>query len=218
VKNIFIPQPKKGILISELLSFLNKKTFLQFKTLDNRYVTISFLDKYVSICGIVLDARLGTPLLLTSVKVKGYPLGTTTNNEGVFNLENVPVNATLNVSFNSFKTLEVSAKELFSNSICKPLFLEEESEELSEITIAQFLTLGLQKSTDGSIILNVEKFGILPGLTDPDILKTIKILPGVESVNESISNINVRGGTNDQNLKCIILVISLALFLRTILI
>jgi hypothetical protein len=35
---------------------------------------------------------------------------------------------------------------------------------------------------------------------EPDILQSIQALPGVESTNESIANINVRGGTNDQNL------------------
>jgi hypothetical protein len=200
VKDIFIKQPKKGISVTKVLSFLNKNTFLQFKTLDNRYITVSFLNKYISLCGIVLESQSLTPLLLASVKVNGSKLGTTTNNEGVFYLENIPINATLSISFNSFKTKEVSVKELFSNSACKMLFLEAAFEELSEIIIAQFLTFGLQKEADGSTIINVDKFGILPGLTDPDILKTIKILPGVESVNESISNINVRGGTNDQNL------------------
>jgi hypothetical protein len=53
---------------------------------------------------------------------------------------------------------------------------------------------------DGSTVLNTKAFGILPGLTDPDILQSIQTLPGVESTNESIANINVRGGTNDQNL------------------
>jgi hypothetical protein len=200
VKDLFIKQPEKGISVTKILSFLNKNTFLQFKTLDNRYITVSFLNKYISLCGIVLESQSLTPLLLASVKVNGSKLGTTTNNEGVFYLENVPINSTLSISFNSFKTKEVSAKELFSNSVCKVLFLEAAFEELSEIIIAQFLTFGLQKEADGSTIINVDKFGILPGLTDPDILKTIKILPGVESVNESISNINVRGGTNDQNL------------------
>ena len=200
VKDLFIKQPEEGISVTKILSFLNKNTFLQFKTLDNRYITVSFLNKYISLCGIVLESQSLSPLLLTSVKVNGSKLGTTTNDKGVFYLENVPINATLSISFNSFKTKEVSAKELFSNSVCKALLLEEAFEELSEIIIAQFLTFGLQKEADGSTIINVDKFGILPGLTDPDILKTIKILPGVESVNESISNINVRGGTNDQNL------------------
>ncbi|MFT7442302.1 MAG: hypothetical protein ACI9Q3_000669 [Maribacter sp.] len=200
IKNIFIEQPKKGISIEELLTFLNEKTFLQFKTLDNRYVTVSFLNKSISICGTILELESLAPFVLASVKVNGYNLGTTTNNEGVFYLKNVPVNATLSISFISFKTKVIAAKELFSNSSCKQFFLEEETEQLSEITMPKFLTSGLQKSADGSVVLNTEKFGILPGLIEPDILQTIKILPGVESVNESISTINIRGGTNDQNL------------------
>lgn len=200
VKNVFIDQPEKGISINELLSFLNEKTFLQFKTLDNRYITISFLNKIINVCGTILDGSSLEPLLLASVKVNGYQLGTTTNNEGVFSLKNIPVNSKISISFVGFKTKTITVKELFSNASCKELFLEEETEELSEIIIPKFLTSGLQKSVDGSTVLNTEKFGIIPGLIEPDILKTIKILPGVESVNESISNINVRGGTNDQNL------------------
>jgi hypothetical protein len=49
-----------------------------------------------------------------------------------------------------------------------------------------------------STVLN-KQFGILPGLIG-DILQSIQALPWWESTNESIANINVRGGTNDQNL------------------
>jgi len=37
-------------------------------------------------------------------------------------------------------------------------------------------------------------------LTEPDILQTVQALPGVESIDETVSNINIRGGSNDQNL------------------
>ncbi|WP_299064407.1 carboxypeptidase-like regulatory domain-containing protein [uncultured Polaribacter sp.] len=200
VENIQIVAPKTGISLNALLTYLNQKTFLQFKTLDNRYITVSFLNKTINICGNVLENQNLMPLALASVKVNGYNLGTTTNTNGMFYLQNVPVKSVITISYIGFKNLEISAKELFINPNCKQLYLEESSEILSEITMQKFLTSGLQKSTDGSTILNTEKFGILPGLIAPDILKTIKILPGVESVNESISNINVRGGTNDQNL------------------
>lgn len=199
VKNIFIEAPKPGITIHELLNYLNEKTFLHFKTLDNRYVTVSFLNKSIAICATVLDANSLTPLNLASVRVNNFNIGTTTNNEGVFYLNDIPVQATLSISFISYKTLEISAKDLFSVP-CKQLFLVEEIEQLSEISMPKLLTSGLQKNVDGSTVLNTEKFGILPGLIEPDILQTIKILPGIESVNESVSNINVRGGTNDQNL------------------
>jgi hypothetical protein len=37
-------------------------------------------------------------------------------------------------------------------------------------------------------------------LTEPDVLFTIQALPGIQSIDETVSNINVRGGTHDQNL------------------
>nr|WP_238354509.1 TonB-dependent receptor [Fulvivirga marina] len=40
----------------------------------------------------------------------------------------------------------------------------------------------------------------MPGLTEPDVLQTLQALPGIHSINETVSDINVRGGTNDQNL------------------
>ena len=200
IKNIFIEEPPEKTTVTELLSFLNKKTFLQFNTLDHRYITVSFLNKTVSICGTILDYTLSKPLLLAAIKVNGYPIGTTTNNRGVFYLKNVPIKSTISISYVGFKAKQIRAKELFMNSVCSSIFLTEKVEDLSEIIMPKLLTSGLQKKADGSIVLNTEKFGILPGLVAPDILKTIKILPGIESVNESISNINVRGGTGDQNL------------------
>jgi hypothetical protein len=78
--------------------------------------------------------------------------------------------------------------------------LKPSNEILSPVLITKYLTTGLQKYIDGSTVLNTKKFGILPGLIEPDILQSIQVLPGIESTNESIANINVRGGTNDQNL------------------
>lgn len=73
-------------------------------------------------------------------------------------------------------------------------------ERLDEVVIENYLTRGLSKNIDGKISIATQNFNILPGLTEPDILQTIQSLPGVISVDERISNINIRGGTNDQNL------------------
>ncbi|RED47595.1 TonB-dependent receptor plug domain-containing protein [Seonamhaeicola aphaedonensis] len=73
-------------------------------------------------------------------------------------------------------------------------------QNLEEVYITNFLTTGLTKLNDGSITIKPESFGILPGLIEPDVLQTIQALPGVLSTDETVSNINVRGGTHDQNL------------------
>jgi|SRR6218665_1398139 len=72
--------------------------------------------------------------------------------------------------------------------------------DLKEVAIDHYLTTGISKKTGGTFIIKPKKFGILPGLTEPDVLQTIQQIPGIYSADESISNINVRGGTHDQNL------------------
>ncbi|WNH13361.1 FecR domain-containing protein [Thalassobellus suaedae] len=74
------------------------------------------------------------------------------------------------------------------------------TQRLEEIVVNNYLTTGITKLNDGSITINPETFGILPGLIEPDVLQTIQALPGVLSADETVSNINVRGGTHDQNL------------------
>ncbi|MGJ8594022.1 MAG: TonB-dependent receptor plug domain-containing protein [Aquaticitalea sp.] len=73
-------------------------------------------------------------------------------------------------------------------------------QKLEEVVISDFLTKGISKKSDGKITIDSEDFGILPGMTEPDILQSIQALPGIISVKETVSNINVRGGTHDQNL------------------
>ncbi|MBJ6366901.1 TonB-dependent receptor plug domain-containing protein [Snuella sp. CAU 1569] len=73
-------------------------------------------------------------------------------------------------------------------------------QELEEVVINNYLTTGITKLNDGSVTIKPEAFGILPGLIEPDVLQTIQSLPGVLSSDETVSNINVRGGTHDQNL------------------
>ncbi|MNS53162.1 TonB-dependent Receptor Plug Domain protein [compost metagenome] len=71
---------------------------------------------------------------------------------------------------------------------------------MHEIKTNAILASGISKNTDGSLEIKPKKFGILPGLIEPDALQTMQQIPGVNSLDESVSSINVRGGTHDQNL------------------
>ncbi len=74
------------------------------------------------------------------------------------------------------------------------------TQKLEEVVITNYLTKGISKKSDGKINIKTDDFGMLPGLIEPDILQSIQSLPGIISVDECVSNINVRGGTHDQNL------------------
>lgn len=89
-----------------------------------------------------------------------------------------------------------------TNFIIRNLFQEEDKmvEFLDEVLVTNYLTKGISLKNDGAINIKPQKFSILPGLIEPDVLQTIQALPGITSVDERVSSINVRGGTNDQNL------------------
>ena len=66
--------------------------------------------------------------------------------------------------------------------------------------ISNYITKGINKLNDGSFNINIEDFEILPGLIDADVLRSVQAFPGIMSVSETVSNINIRGGSHDQNL------------------
>lgn len=200
VEQIFVDQPKESDSLESIIENFSKSTTLNFKFITDRYIAISIVDKTVDVCGYIFIDESKLPLYGASVYTDKKTKGVITDDDGRFSLTQVQINETIYISFLGFESKSIKASELAGNTKCQKTYLVEKSEALNDIIISKFLTTGLQKRIDGSTVLNSEKFGILPGLSEPDILQSIQALPGVESVNESIANINVRGGTNDQNL------------------
>lgn len=76
-----------------------------------------------------------------------------------------------------------------------------DTQELEEVLIEEYITTGISKENeDASVSILPKKLGILPGLTEPDVLQSLQLLPGVQSPTETASGLFVRGGTPDQNL------------------
>ena len=75
------------------------------------------------------------------------------------------------------------------------------TQNLKEVVLKEYLTSGINKvDEDASILISPKKLGILPGLTEPDVLQSLQLLPGVQSPTETASGLYIRGGTPDQNL------------------
>ncbi|WP_299128757.1 TonB-dependent receptor [uncultured Winogradskyella sp.] len=73
------------------------------------------------------------------------------------------------------------------------------TEHLDRIVIRSYLAKGIEKNSQGAYKIYPSRLGILPGLTEPDVLESIQLLPGVLSPNETASGFFVRGGASDQN-------------------
>ena len=198
INKIQINIPKNENL-QEILAFLQNQTQIKIQKLSDRYYTLT-KSTTVDICAIVLDNFKENTVIGSSVEVLGTSIAVVTDFDGHFAFDNIPRKAIIQIKHIGYKPMFVSAEELVNHNPCKTLLLDLSYEQLDEVVVYQFLTTGLSKQVDASIQLNTGDFGILPGLIEPDVLQTVQALPGIKSIDETVSNINIRGGTNDQNL------------------
>ncbi len=193
-----ITLPKSNEL-SQILKEVEAQTQLSIQKLDNRYYTIT-KKELIAICALVFDNFKENTLPGATVEVLNTDFAMVTNSEGYFSFQDVPRDAILQIKYVGYKTLFVKASELIGRTPCKTLLLASFYQQLEEVVVYKFLTTGLIKQADASILLNTGEFGILPGSIEPDVLQRIQALPGVKSIDETVSDINIRGGSNDQNL------------------
>ena len=187
--------------LDKILKELQIKTGLIFQKITDRYIIISSKNsnKKMTICGYVLNTISKKPLTNATVSTLNNSNGTTTDEDGYFQLNDISTKNQLQVSYIGYKTLLISAKKL-TQKPCLKIYLKEFTAVLNEVLITDYLTNGFSKKADGSESISPTKLGILPGLTEPDVLQSIQLLPGVQSPNETASGLHIRGGTPDQNL------------------
>ncbi|MBV1924469.1 MAG: TonB-dependent receptor plug domain-containing protein, partial [Flavobacteriaceae bacterium] len=125
---------------------------------------------------------------------------TLTNENGYFELKIPSINQEINVRFFGFKPLSIKANEFYEAYRCNTIYLVPDEHELTEIILSHYLVKGIDKLNDGSFEIDFSKFTMLPGLIESDVLFSMQSFPGIQSINETVSNINIRGGTHDQNL------------------
>ncbi len=176
---------------------LQKQTPFQFSKINERYITVVKSNEDL-FCGRLLNAYTGVPLENASIVAQTGSFSTVTNSEGIFYVPKSISTEKLRLNFIGYETIIISVSELKQQ--CETILMQLEILELETVFIENYLVQGIEKKPDGSIRIKIEKFGLLPGQIENDILMIIQALPGIQSVNETISNINIRGGTHDENL------------------
>ncbi len=157
-----------------------------------------FSQKY-TISGYVEDFETGEKLISAGVFDANTLKGTITNNYGFFSitLPKGEIKFTVSyVGYSSFsKTIDLN-KDIELNIAIEP------SITLAEVVVTDSKSKNKVESTQISAIeipiKDIQKLPVLLG--EVDILKTIQLLPGVQSGSEGTSGLYVRGGGPDQNL------------------
>ncbi len=198
VDDILIIPPSENFTLPEVIEYLKLHTGLNFLKLNERFITISKQEiNRIDINGFVADFETGE--IIAGATIQSKYRSVISDESGFFELKNQIENDTLLIRFLGYASTKILVHDLAGNSSTQ-INLKHKVTKLQEVIVSNFITKGIDVNSDGSIKINAETLGILPGLTDPDVLQTIQALPGIQSINETVSHINVRGGTNDQNL------------------
>ena len=167
-------------------------------TLSNAF-SQSKLPQNATLSGHIKDKKNGEAMIGATCYFPEIKKGITSNEYGYFSIT-VPVGMhKVNFSYIGYETQSLTL-DMVKNQVVE-IALVENSQVIDEVTI-----IGVSNDNVKSTDIGIEKLPVvlikkLPSfMGEVDILKTITLLPGIQSGGEGSSGLYVRGGGPDENL------------------
>lgn len=185
--------------LEAFLPLLERQTGLRFQITGKNFVSIRSYNRSdsIKICGYIYDQD-EKPLKNINIFFKSNKININTDEKGYFESNDIPYRSVILISAPGFKQSVFQASE-FVIEDCKKIYLIDDIQVLDEIILEEYIATGI---TQRKQIININLLEVknLPGHTEPDILKSIQLVPGVNSPFENASGLYVRGSAPHQNL------------------
>lgn len=196
IEGIWVTISDRDLSLDEFLMEIQNQTELNFRKVNSRYIAIQKDIPGIRISGTVIDRSTGEKLV--GAVIYSGDKHTLCNERGFFSITLDPLeDSILIIRHVGYKPLKLAKDKWSTDSSLFEMIID--IQVLEEVTL-NYISRGIDKLNDGSVRLNVQNMEMMPGLSEPDMLNVIQVLPGIQSINETVSDINTRGGTNDQNL------------------
>ena len=178
----------------ELIEQLLSKFPLKPKKAGEVFLLIPDASKKQPIKGKVIDGISGRPLAFAHVKVDDT--GTVSSMEGGFKI--IPSRDSLEITIQhiGYKPQTITVYDGLENMDIR---LIPDTKVLPNFILDGALDKG-NTNAPGQLSINPQQINSLPSLGEPDVFKSLQLLPGIQATDESASGLVVRGGTTDQNL------------------
>ncbi|MDR2564120.1 MAG: TonB-dependent receptor [Prevotellaceae bacterium] len=149
--------------------------------------------------GRIIDSGTHDNLPGASVYVVETKHGTASDEKGYYFLNLPAGNYTLRFSYVGYSDIEL--KISLNSPLVKDVSLQADVLLPGAVVSARAGDYNISNTTMGVERLSMKEVRLLPAIMgEVDILKTIRLLPGVQSVSETSTGFSVRGGSPDQNL------------------
>ena len=153
-----------------------------------------------SINGYITDGSSGETLISANVALIEINRGTSTNTSGYYSITNIPPGTyTLSATFIGFQryqreiTLEAGQNKRIN------IELLSEDLQLEELVVVSDAELEEQRNIGRSQI-STRLIKELPSVIEPDVFRSVQLLPGVAAASDFSSGLYIRGGGPDQTL------------------
>lgn len=159
-----------------------------------------FAQEKHTLNGYVRDAETGEELIGVTVFVEELVTGTITNVYGFYALNLVPGTYNIVFSYIGYQPIkkQITLSENQELNINLPVAVTEMEEVVITEEAIDANVTDIKMSRNDLDIQQVKRLPALFG--EPDIIKTIQMMPGVITAGEGTSSFFVRGGSADQNL------------------
>lgn len=183
------------------MQYSHRFLIILFSLVSFSFIETLAQDKQV-IEGLVLDFAASQPIPGANVYWENDPFsGVTTDIEGNFQLPVKSLPAKLIISFVGFEQV---TRLIQSKDLDKALkfFLRIEDINLETVTVSSTRPDENVRSLDmGKSVISIETIKNIPALFgEVDLLRSLQLLPGVQTAGEGTTGLFVRGGSADQNL------------------
>lgn len=199
--NVQVPIISEGPGLQACLEQLLAETEWGYTIVDARDVVLRVLPpEPARVCGWVVDGNTGEPLPYANIALEGTEKGCYTNEEGYFEWKpSLGKTARLRFSYLGYEEKQLKAFDI-KDKPCFSIRLKPTGTELASILVREFTLEMMERAEDGSYHFAPQDIPTLPGWGEPDLLRSLQLLPGISTADESASNLNIRGGASDQNL------------------
>ena len=154
-----------------------------------------------SINGFVREESTGEPISYANVFLSNTALGAATSRDGYFVITDVPKGEyEFNVTMIGYSVYKEKISVSDTASIRLEILLKEEVIETSEILVTAERQKFERAIESSQISLDLREINSVPAFIEPDIFRTLQMLPGVQTSSDFSSALYVRGSTPDQNL------------------
>ena len=180
---------------------MNKMLIIRF--IYSFIVVLSILSAQgkSSISGFVREAETGEPISYANVFISDISLGTATNSDGYFVFINLPQGKyEMNVSMIGFGLYKETVNLKIDESVRLNIRMKEEVIQASEIVVSGGRQKFKKSVESSTVTLDVRDIRNTPAFVEPDVFRTLQMLPGVQTTSDFSSALYVRGSTPDQNL------------------